>query len=195
MAELMAREMGKPRKAGIAEAEKCADTCDYYAEHAETMLQPEEVQSDASRSLVTFQPIGVVLAMMPWNFPFRQVFRFLAPALMAGNGAVLKHASNVPGCAMAIEEALREAGFPEGLFRTLLVGSGQVNDIIAHPLVKAVTLTGSTGAGKAVAAKAGEELKKTVLELGGSDAYVVLKDADLDLAVDTCVSSRLINSR
>ena len=194
LAELIALEMGKPLKGGIAEVEKCADTCVYYADHAGRHLAPEPVETEASRSLVSFQPVGVVLAVMPWNFPLWQAFRFLAPALMAGNAAVLKHASNVPGCALAIGEVLQEAGFPEGLFRTLLVGSREVNDLIAHPLVRAVTLTGSTGAGKAVAAKAGEMLKKTVLELGGSDAYVVLEDADLELAVTTCVSSRLINS-
>src|SRR5690606_11273708 len=191
---LMAEEMGKPVRDGRAEAEKCAWVCDYYAENAGRFLAPEYVETDAQESFITFQPLGVILAVMPWNFPFWQVFRFAAPALMAGNTAVLKHASNVPGCALAIEDIFRQAGFPEGVFRTLLVGSNQVDGIIEHPLVHAVTLTGSTPAGRAVAAKAGEMLKKTVLELGGSDAYVVLDDADLDHAVETCVSSRLIIS-
>lgn len=193
-ARLMAEEMGKPVRDGRSEAEKCAWVCDYYAEHAERFLAPEYVDTDALQSFVTFQPLGLVLAVMPWNFPFWQVFRFAAPALMAGNTAVLKHASNVPGCALAIEDIFRQAGFPDGVFRTLLVGSSQVNAIVEHPLVRAVTLTGSTPAGRAVAAKAGERLKKTVLELGGSDPYVVLDDADIDLAAATCVSSRLINS-
>jgi succinate-semialdehyde dehydrogenase/glutarate-semialdehyde dehydrogenase len=193
-AHLMAEEMGKPIRDGRGEAEKCAWVCDYYAEHAETFLQPEFVDTDARESFVTFQPLGVILAVMPWNFPFWQVFRFAAPALMAGNTAVLKHASNVPGCALAIEDIFRQAGFPDNAFRTLLVGSSQVDAIVENPLVRAVTLTGSTPAGRAVAGKAGEMLKKTVLELGGSDAYVVLDDADLELATATCVASRLINS-
>jgi len=193
-AVLMAHEMGKPIKDGKAEAEKCAWACDYYADNAEKFLQEEIIQTDASKSFVTCQPLGVVLAVMPWNFPFWQVFRFAAPALMAGNAGVLKHASNVPGCALAIEAVFRQAGFPDHLFRTLLIGSRQVDAVIEHPLVRAVTLTGSTPAGKAVAKKAGEMIKKTVLELGGSDAYVVLADADLELAITTCVSSRLINA-
>ena len=193
-AKLMALEMGKPFKQGVAEAEKCALGCDYYAEHAEAHLASEEVKTDASKSYVAFEPVGVVLAVMPWNFPFWQVFRFAAPALMAGNAGVLKHASNVPGCAIAIENVFLEAGFPRGLFRTLLIGSAQVKAVIEHPRVSAVTLTGSTPAGKAVAAQAGAALKKTVLELGGSDPYIVLEDADLDHAVNTCATSRLINS-
>ncbi|MHC4150186.1 MAG: NAD-dependent succinate-semialdehyde dehydrogenase, partial [Planctomycetota bacterium] len=193
-AELMAQEMGKPVKDGRAEANKCAWVCDYYAENAERMLQNEMIEADASRSFVTFKPIGIVLAVMPWNFPFWQVMRFAAPALMAGNAAVLKHASNVPGSALAIEEIFRKAGFPENIFRTLLVGSKQVDSVIENPLVKAVTLTGSTPAGRAVARKAGEMLKKAVLELGGSDPYVILADADLEKAVTTCVTSRLINA-
>jgi succinate-semialdehyde dehydrogenase/glutarate-semialdehyde dehydrogenase len=191
---LMAQEMGKPVRDGRAEAEKCAWVCEHYAEHAEAILQPEVIPTDASKSFVTFQPLGVVLAVMPWNFPFWQVFRFAAPALMAGNTGVLKHASNVPGCALAIEEVFRKAGFPDHVFRTLLIGSRHVDAVIEHPMVTAVTLTGSTPAGKAVARKAGEMLKKTVLELGGSDAYVVLEDADLDATVATCVASRLINA-
>jgi succinate-semialdehyde dehydrogenase/glutarate-semialdehyde dehydrogenase len=192
--ELMTAEMGKPVAGGVAEAEKCAWVCDYYADNAEEFLADQEVETDASRSFVTFQPIGVVLAVMPWNFPFWQVFRFAAPNLMAGNAGVLKHASNVPGCALAIEEVFRGAGFPDGLFRTLLVPGSRVDSIIENPLVRAVTLTGSTPAGRAVAEKAGEQLKKTVLELGGSDPYLILEDADLDAAAATCATARLINS-
>ncbi len=194
LAKLMATEMGKPLKQGVAEAEKCALACDYYADHAEAILAPEAVKTEAAKSYVAYEPIGVVLAIMPWNFPFWQVFRFAAPALMAGNVGVLKHASNVPGCALAIEAMFAEAGFPKGAFLTLLIGSGQVRSVIEHPLVRAVTLTGSTPAGRSVASQAGQVLKKTVLELGGSDPYVVLEDADLDLAARTCVDSRLINA-
>jgi len=193
-AVLMAQEMGKPVKDGRAEAEKCAWACDYYAENTEAFLRPEVIQTDASKSYVAFQPLGVVLAVMPWNFPFWQVFRFAAPALMAGNAGVLKHASNVPACALAIEEVFRTAGFPANIFRTLLIGSKQVDAVIENPLVRAVTLTGSTPAGKAVAKKAGDMLKKTVLELGGSDAYIVLADADLEAALTMCVTSRLVNA-
>jgi len=191
---LMAEEMGKPISGGRSEVEKCAWVCDYYAENAEKFLQPEIVETDASKSFVTYNPLGVVLAVMPWNFPFWQVFRFAAPALMAGNACVLKHASNVPGSALAIEETFREAGFPENIFRTLLIGSKQVDAVIENPLIKAVTLTGSTPAGRAVAKKAGEMLKSSVLELGGSDPYIVLEDANLEAAVSSCVTSRLINS-
>ena len=194
LAKQMALEMGKPAKQGIAEAEKCAWVCDYYAANAEAHLAPDLIKTEGSQSYVAFEPLGVVLAVMPWNFPLWQVFRFAAPALMAGNAGVLKHSSNVPGCALVIEEIITQAGFPEGTFRTLLIGSRQVRAVIEHPRVRAVTLTGSTPAGKSVAAQAGASLKKTVLELGGSDPYVVLEDADLDLAVQTCVNSRLINS-
>lgn len=193
-AELMAKEMGKPLKEGRAEVEKCAWVCDYYADNAESILSAEPIQTEARKSFVSFQPIGVVLAVMPWNFPFWQVLRFAAPALMAGNAGVLKHASNIPGSALAIEEVFQKAGFPEHIFKTLLVGSGQVEAIIENPRIKAITLTGSTPAGKAVAKKAGEMLKKTVLELGGSDPYVVLEDADLEATVATCVASRLLNA-
>jgi succinate-semialdehyde dehydrogenase/glutarate-semialdehyde dehydrogenase len=193
-AKLMAVEMGKPVRDGRAEANKCAWVCDYYAENAQIFLKPERVQTDATRSFVSYQPLGVVLAVMPWNFPFWQVFRFAAPALMAGNAGVLKHASNVPGCALAIEEVFLKAGFPKNIFSTLLIGSSLVNEVIENPLVMAVTLTGSTPAGRAVASKAGEMLKKTVLELGGSDPYVILGDADLETTVNTCVYSRLINA-
>lgn len=191
---LMAEEMGKPFKEGIAEAEKCATACDYFAEHAEKFLAREEIATDARKSFVTFQPLGVVLAVMPWNFPFWQVFRFAAPALMAGNAGVLKHASNVPGCALAIEQIFKDAGFPENLFRTLMIGSKEVAAVIEHPLVRAVTLTGSTLAGRAVAAKAGECLKKTVLELGGSDAYIIMDDADIEQAAAIAAKGRLVNS-
>jgi succinate-semialdehyde dehydrogenase / glutarate-semialdehyde dehydrogenase len=194
LARLMATEMGKPLRQGVAEAEKCAWVCDYYADNAEAILRPETVKTEATRSYVAFEPLGVVLAVMPWNFPLWQVYRFAAPALMAGNAGVLKHASNVPGSALAIEEIFVQAGFPKGIFRTLLIGSGQVRAVIEHPLVRAVTLTGSTPAGRSVASQAGQVLKKTVLELGGSDAYIVLEDADLENAAQTCVNSRLINS-
>jgi succinate-semialdehyde dehydrogenase/glutarate-semialdehyde dehydrogenase len=192
-ARLMADEMGKPLAEGRAESEKCAWVCEYYAENAEKFLAREEIQTEASRSFVTFEPLGVVLAVMPWNFPFWQVFRFAAPGLMAGNTGVLKHSSNVQGSALAIEAVFRDAAFPENVFRTLLIGSRLVDHAIEHPKVRAVTLTGSTPAGQAVARKAGELLKKTVLELGGSDPYVILEDADLGLAVEACVTSRLIN--
>lgn len=192
-ARLMASEMGKPLRDGVAEAQKCALACDYFADNAVRLLAAEHVKTEAHRSFVTFQPLGVVLAVMPWNFPFWQVFRFAAPALMAGNAAVLKHASNVPGCALAIEEILREAGAPANLLRTLLIGNSQVEHVIAHPKVRAVTLTGSGPAGRAVAAQAGAKLKKTVLELGGSDPYLVLHDADLDLAASVCTKARLVN--
>jgi len=192
-AELMALEMGKPLGEGRAEAAKCAWACEYYAEHAEAFLSDETIETDATKSFVTCEPLGVVLAVMPWNFPFWQVFRFAAPALMAGNAGVLKHASNVPRCGLTIEEIFREAGFPPSLFRTLLVSSPGVERLIEHPRIRAVTLTGSTPAGRAVASKAGEMLKKTVLELGGSDAYVILEDAELESTVEACVTGKLIN--
>ncbi|ELR69272.1 Succinate-semialdehyde dehydrogenase [Fulvivirga imtechensis AK7] len=193
-ASLMTEEMGKVKKAGISEVEKCAWVCEYYAGNAEAFLQPQLVSTDAAKSYISYQPLGVVLAVMPWNFPFWQVIRFAAPALMAGNAGVLKHASNVPGCGLAIEELFQKAGFPANLFRTILLSSKEVSKVIEHPHVKAVTLTGSTPAGKAVASKAGEMLKKTVLELGGSDPYIILEDADLEHAAETCVNSRLINT-
>ena len=194
LAALMADEMGKVIRDGIAEVQKCADCCDYYAENAQRFLQKQLVESDAQESYIAYDPLGVVLAIMPWNFPFWQVFRFAAPALMAGNVGVLKHASNVSGCALAIEAIFNDAGFPPHAFSTLLVESSRVETLIRNPLVSAVTLIGSTPAGRSVAGIAGSELKKSVLELGGSDAYVVLEDADLDLAVDMCVKSRLINA-
>lgn len=191
---LITAEMGKTLTEGIAEVRKCALVCRYYAENAENQLLPTEIPTEATRSFVTYKPLGIVLAVMPWNFPFWQVFRFAAPALMAGNAGILKHASNVPGCALAIEEVFREAGFPGGLFGTVLVGGSRVARIIENPQVKAVTLTGSTPAGQAVAAKAGQMIKKTVLELGGSDPYVILEDADLPMAAAACAASRLLNS-
>ena len=194
LARLMALEMGKPLAQGLAEIEKCAGTCVYFADRAATLLADEEIATDASRSFVTFRPLGVVLGVMPWNFPFWQAFRYLAPALLAGNASVLKHSSNVTGCALAIDEILTAAGAPTGLFRTLRIGSDRVAALIDDPRVAAVTLTGSTPAGRSVAARAGQALKKTVLELGGSDPYVLLDDADLDTAIAICVSSRLINS-
>ncbi|HEV8128338.1 MAG TPA: NAD-dependent succinate-semialdehyde dehydrogenase [Candidatus Eisenbacteria bacterium] len=193
-AKLMADEMGKPLAQGRSECEKCAWVCDHFAASAESMLAPEPVATEAERSYIAYVPLGVVLAVMPWNFPFWQVFRFAAPTLMAGNVGVLKHASNVSGCALAIEALLCEAGLPEGAFTTLLVGSAAVEGLIASPHVRAVTLTGSTPAGRAVASAAGRALKKSVLELGGSDPYLVLEDADLDLAVETCAAARLVNT-
>jgi succinate-semialdehyde dehydrogenase/glutarate-semialdehyde dehydrogenase len=193
-AQLMAEEMGKPVSQGRAEMEKCAWVCEYYADHAAGYLADETVQSDAARSYVAFRPLGVILAVMPWNFPFWQVFRFAAPALMAGNVAVLKHSSNVPCCALAIEELFGRAGFPEDVFRTLLIGSGMVDGVIEQPLVRAVTLTGSEQAGRRVAAKAGEMLKKAVLELGGSDPFIVMPGADLAEAAETGARARCINS-
>jgi succinate-semialdehyde dehydrogenase / glutarate-semialdehyde dehydrogenase len=193
-AVLMATEMGKPIRDGRAEIEKCAWVCDYYADNALTALQPETISTDARRSYIFFKPLGVILAIMPWNYPFWQVFRFAAPALMAGNAVVLKHASNVPGCSLAIEEIFKTAGFPETLFQNVLLSSDRVDRLVAQPLIRAVTLTGSQAAGRAVATGAGDVLKKTVLELGGSDPYIILEDADLDKTVESCVASRLLNS-
>lgn len=194
LAALMVAEMGKVYREAVGEIEKCALACGYYAEHAEPFLKNEMVPTGATESYISYQPIGTILAVMPWNFPFWQVFRFLAPALMAGNTGVLKHASNVSGCALAIEQLVIEAGFPENVFRTLLIGSSQVKAVIENPLIKAVTLTGSTPAGKAVAAAAGSALKKSVLELGGSDPYLILEDAGIDTAARLCVTSRLLNA-
>jgi succinate-semialdehyde dehydrogenase/glutarate-semialdehyde dehydrogenase len=193
LSKLMTLEMGKPIVQSRAEIEKCAWVCEYYAKNAEKFLEDEIVETDAKRSFVTYQALGVVLAVMPWNFPFWQVFRFAAPGLMAGNAGLLKHSSNVSGCALAIEEIFRKAGFPENLFRTILLPSSKMGDVIKSKIVKAVTLTGSVPAGKAVASTAGSVLKKTVLELGGSDPYIILEDADLQLAAENCASARLIN--
>ncbi len=194
LAVLMASEMGKPVTQGRAEALKCALVCDHYAEHAAAMLADEPVAIDGGEAFVSYQPLGTVLAVMPWNFPLWQVFRAAAPALAAGNVMLLKHASNVPGSALAIERIWREAGAPDGVFTTLLVDSKAVRSLIRSRGVQAVTLTGSTAAGRAVAREAGNRIKKSVLELGGSDPYLVLADADLDLAVAACATSRLINS-
>ncbi len=193
LAALMAAEMGKVLKDGVAEIGKCADCCDFYADNAEKFLADRRIATDAAHSYVACDPLGVILAVMPWNFPFWQVFRFAAPSLMAGNVGLLKHASNVCGCALAIQDIFEQAGFPPHVFTTLLVEGSRVEPIIRHRLVRAVTLTGSTPAGRSVAGIAGSELKKSVLELGGSDAYIVLEDADLALAVQTCVKSRLVN--
>jgi len=194
MAGLITAEMGKPIVEALAEVEKCAWNCDYYAENAQQFLQDEPRKSGASESYVQYTPLGVVLAVMPWNFPFWQVFRFAAPALMAGNTAVLKHASNVPQCALAIEEAFRAAGFPRGAFRTLLIPSSSVPALIEDARIAAVTLTGSEGAGSSVASHAGRALKKTVMELGGSDPFIVLEDADLEGAVSFGVRARYQNA-
>lgn len=192
-ATLITQEMGKPITEAEAEVEKCAWNCDFYAGKAESFLAPEEVASNATESAVVFDPLGVILAIMPWNYPFWQLFRFLAPALAAGNGAVLKHASNVPQCALAIEEVLREAGAPQGLFQTLLVGASAVEGIIADPRIAAVTLTGSTEVGSLVASQAGSLLKKQVLELGGSDPFIVLADADVQEAAAVATRGRFLN--
>ena len=193
-AEIMTAEMGKILKDGRAEVEKCAFNCDHFADAAEKYLAREPVDLGGPKAFVTYNPLGVVLAVMPWNFPFWQVFRFAAPALMAGNGAVLKHASNVPGSALAIEAVFREAGFPEDLFRTVLVPSRDVQALIEDPAIAAVTLTGSVEAGRQVAAAAGAMLKKSVLELGGSDAYLVLEDADIAKAAQVCAAARMVNA-
>jgi succinate-semialdehyde dehydrogenase/glutarate-semialdehyde dehydrogenase len=191
---LMVIEMGKTLKAAIEEAAKCAWGCRYYAEQAERFLADEVVETNATRSFVAYQPIGPILAIMPWNFPFWQVFRFAAPALAAGNVALLKHASNVPQCALAIQEIFRRAGFPEGCFQTLLIETDRVRRVIEDPRIAAATLTGSTGAGSHVASAAGKQIKPTVLELGGSDPFIVMSSADLEAAVRTAVKARTINN-
>lgn len=193
-AKIMTLEMGKPYKAAIAEVEKCASVCRYYAENAADFLADVSVNTDASHSFVRYQPLGIILAVMPWNFPFWQVFRFAAPTLMAGNVGLLKHASNVPQCALAIEEIIARAGFPEGAFQTLLIGAAQVADLIADERVKAATLTGSEPAGASLAAAAGKQIKKTVLELGGSDPFIVLETADLAAAAASATTARMLNT-
>lgn len=194
LARLITMEMGKLIKESRSEVEKCAQGCEYYAEHGADFLADEVITSDAGKSYVAYQPLGTVLAVMPWNFPFWQVFRFAAPSLVAGNIGLLKHASNVPQCALAIEQIFRDAGFPEGVFRTLMIPASLVSKVIEHPYVQAVTLTGSEVAGKSVAACAGQSLKKSVLELGGSDPFIVLEDADLDYTVQSAVASRFLNA-
>ena len=194
LARLITLEMGKAIAEARGEIAKCAWLCRYYADNAENFLAPERVETEAVLSYLRFDPIGIVLAIMPWNFPFWQVFRFAAPALMAGNAGLLKHAANVSGCGRAIEGLFRDAGFPEGLFLFLPIGSERVAQLLQHPKVRAATLTGSEKAGRAVAREAGNLIKKTVLELGGSDAYLVLEDADLELAARVCAQSRLINA-
>ncbi|MDX1752954.1 MAG: NAD-dependent succinate-semialdehyde dehydrogenase [Salinimicrobium sediminis] len=193
-AETITREMGKPITQSIAEVEKCAWVCEYYAERAEKQLAAEEIHTDAKESYVNYSPLGVVLAIMPWNYPFWQVFRFAAPALMAGNVGVLKHASNTMMCGEKIEQVFLRAGFPEGCFQNLLIGSKKVEEVLVDERVKAVTLTGSGGAGGAVASTAGKHIKKSVLELGGSNALVVFEDADLKEALDTAVQARFQNT-
>lgn len=193
-AETMTLEMGKPISQAIAEVEKCAWVCEYYAENAEKQLQNEVIKTDAYKSFVSYEPLGVVLAVMPWNYPFWQVFRFAVPALMAGNIGVLKHASNVFGSALNIEKVFKRAGFPDNCFTTLLIGSDAVEDVIENEKIKAVTLTGSGPAGSSVASIAGKNIKKTVLELGGSNALVVLKDCDMDKTIATCVQARFQNT-
>lgn len=194
LGQLITLEMGKPIKGAIAEVEKCASGCRYYADHAAELLADVPVSTDASQSFIRYQPLGIILAVMPWNFPFWQVFRFAAPALMAGNVGILKHASNVPQCALAIEDIIAQAGFPAGVFQTLLVGSERVADLIADRRVKAATLTGSEAAGASLASCAGKQIKKTVLELGGSDPFIVMPSADLDAAVTTGVTARMLNN-
>jgi len=191
---LMTLEMGKPIRESRAEVEKSTWVCEYYADNAEQMLAVETVQTDASESYITCEPIGIILGVMPWNFPFWQVFRFAAPALMAGNACLLKHSSNVSGCSLAIEKLFTDAGFPEDIFCSLLISSIEVERIIENPLIKAVTLTGSEPAGRSVAACAGRNLKKTVMELGGSDPLIILEDADIFEAAQTAVKARMINT-
>ena len=194
LGELATREMGKTLAAAVAEVEKCAKSCRYYAQNAEKFLADEQVVTEAERAYVTYQPLGVVLSVMPWNFPYWQVFRFIGPVIMAGNAGLLKHASNVPGCALAIESVMTEAGFPQDVFQTLLVGSKAVEAMLKDDRVKAVSLTGSEGAGRSVAGTAGAAIKPSVMELGGSDPFIVMPSADLELCIKTAVTARTINN-
>ncbi len=194
LSKIITVEMGKLLTESKAEVLKCAQVCEYYANHSEEFLEDQIIDTDASKSFVTFQPLGTILAIMPWNFPFWQVFRFAAPTLMAGNVAILKHASNVPQCALAIEGLFQEAGFPKHVFQTVLIPGERASKLIADSRISAVTLTGSTEAGKAVAAEAAAHLKKCVLELGGSDPYIILEDANMETAIKACVKSRLLNA-
>ena len=191
---LMANEMGKPVKQGIGEIEKCAWLCDYYYENSEIFLKPVDVKTNYYKSYITFQPIGIILGVMPWNFPFWQVFRFAIPSLVVGNGVILKHASNVQGCAYAIEDCFKDAGYHENIFKNLCIPGTKVDNVINNNKISAVTLTGSTPAGISVAKKAGENLKKTVLELGGSDPYLIFEDANIDIAVSACIDGRILNA-
>ncbi len=194
LAKEITTEMGKPLTQSVAEIEKCAWVCEYYANNAETFLQKDVVETDATSSYIRYDPLGVVLAIMPWNFPYWQVFRFAAPALMAGNGCLLKHSPNTTGCALMIQKLFEEAGFPDNLFQTILTDIPQIESIVENKKIAAVTLTGSTSAGKSLAALAGKHLKKSVLELGGSDPYLILPDADIKMAAETCVTGRLLNA-
>ncbi|PMB07513.1 NADP-dependent succinic semialdehyde dehydrogenase [Fischerella thermalis CCMEE 5198] len=194
LAKLMTLEMGKTYKSAIAEVEKCAWVCRYYAEHAAQFLADTYVETDATKSFVKYQPLGIILAVMPWNFPFWQVFRFAAPALMAGNVGLLKHASNVPQCALAIEEIIQKAGFPTGVFQTLLIPGAKVGDLMSDDRIKAATLTGSEPAGISLAVASAKQIKKTVLELGGSDPFIVLESADLQAAVAVATTARMLNN-
>lgn len=194
LGRLITHEMGKPVNESISEIEKCAWVCEYYAENGQQFLTDEQIKTEAQSSVINFEPLGIVLAIMPWNFPFWQVFRFAAPGLMAGNACILKHSSNTIGCALKIHELFEQAGFPTGLLASMIINSRQIEYVISHEKIAAVTLTGSVGAGKSVGALAGKYLKKSVLELGGSDAYVICDDADLDLAAKCCVEGRLKNT-
>ena len=194
MSALMADEMGKPKKQGMVEISKCAWLCDYYLKNSEQVLSDKYVETEFYESFVTYRPIGLVFGIMPWNFPFWQVFRYAIPSLIAGNGVLLKHASNVQGCANMINNCMVEAGFPKNIFNNLQIPNSLVSKIIEHDQIQGVAITGSTNAGKAVAKIAGENLKKTVLELGGNDPYVILEDAELDYAVKACIEGRLLNN-
>ena len=194
LAKIMTTEMGKTYKSALSEVEKCAWVCKYYAENAENFLADEPAETGVTKSIITYRPLGVILAVMPWNYPFWQVFRFAAPAIMAGNVCLLKHASNVPECALQIQQIFIEAGFSEHIFQSLLIKSEQVENILNNEFVRAATLTGSGYAGSVVASTSGANIKKTVLELGGSDAYIILADADIDLAAKQCTISRLLNT-